>query len=319
MDANNDAHLITDIESVLDETEVGSCFDPYSHNISFLRKHLTHWPKNMTDWFECFFGPNLRAPDDRMYLFRELSQQTGGGQIQDHRYSFTDHNEEYHVRIREIDLTDEEGEDLGKLYLMSPHDDEITHRCLFAKITRENPTVAELSDLILQYNCTNRRDAPPKIGFAYVHLMVRFLTRHHQRLGINRIELFDNAYYRCPKDRSLGIHLEQSRQLEGQFPYYIQFGFIPEDVESAQVLFKNRQLMSKILTKDDMGLTDLCRVFNCDQTILRYIQMHQEQPLSHTLRYISRKNCQLYAHIYRILFEKCGLEILDSPLYTMSL
>ena len=193
-------------------------------------------------------SPTLRSPDGDLYFLREIHGQTGGG---DHIYTHVYEDREYWVKIRDIEITDDQDLSRGEIYLMSPIDDRISRRCVFAKILRDNPTTVELMDLILEYNCTDQPETPPKIGRVYVHMMTQFIIDNHERLGVNRIELTDNAHYRCPQNRRISIYLERSRQLEGEDPYYIQFGYVPKSTKSSRKLHRNRLIMSQILTKHD--------------------------------------------------------------------
>jgi hypothetical protein len=184
---------------------------------------------------------------------------------------------------------------------------------------KDDPQTAILDDLVLAYNCTDQSKTPPKIGWVYVHMMTHFLVTNRERLGIKRIELTDNAHYHCPNNRQFSIHLELSRQLEGDDPYYVQFGYRPKYRSSARRLEKNKRIMSQIMTKDYEDLSDLYRRYRYDEEVTRYIQEHQEQPLSKTLRYIGRKDCVFYHRNYEQMFETCGLKGLVSPIYVMDL
>ena len=58
---------------------------------------------------------------------------------------------------------------------------------------------------------------------------------------------------------------------------------------------------------------------NCDSKIIQYIQQHQDDPMSRTLKYIGRIDCVLFAQIYWTLFDRYGLKDLNYPIYTMEL
>ena len=62
----------------------------------------------------------------------------------------------------------------------------------------------------------------------------------------------------------------------------------------------NKKENESILTNDYMDLMGLCRINNYDQTIIKYIIVHQEQ----TLEYIGRCDCLAYYRIYKLWFEE---------------
>ena len=296
--------------------------DSVTHNTGILSGILTWKPKHrrtLEEWFRHIMAPTFRDPNGDPYLLHDphtTEDQIGGS---DHIYAHVYEGREYQVRIRDIAITDEHEDCRGKIFLMSPLDDHVNHYCLYAKIERSDPTTVELMDLILNHNCTNQPKTPPKIGRIYVHLMTQFIIEHHQELGVNRISLDDNAIYRCPLDRHMTLHLERTRQLEGDDPYYVQFGYTPQNEKSSRILLRNKRIMSHILTKDDKDLMSLCETLKGNPIINRYIQQHQNDPMSKTLKFISRTDCLFFSQIYRTLFEKYGLKELDSPLYFMNI
>ena len=148
-------------------------------------------------------------------------------------------------------------------------------------------------------------------------MITQYLKENKDLLGINRIEFHDNSHFRCPENRNISIQLELSRQLEGQYPYYVQFGYIPAHKSSRLKLMRNRQKMSQYKTSD-YPLKELCGG-RCPPDLLEYVEQHQTQPLSETLRYISRHYCQIYGKFYRTIFDDCGLHELNSPIYHMRL
>lgn len=294
------------------------------HNYEFLRHYI--YPNirrhEFDSWYYRIFVPNfiLQVGDKNSHRDENqfIHKQIGGGDYVYSRYIGKLKNQrEYHVRIRHLDLRNVKGEQSGQIYLMSPIDDNQEHRCVYAKILKSCPNVVELKDLILSYNCTDLHKTPPQIGKIYVEIMTQFLIEHQQELGIDTIELIDNAHYRCPNNRQLSIQLEKSRQLEGDDPYYMQFGYRPKYQKSSRKLWYNKNKMSQILTKDDYGLKQLCQIYECGQKIIDYIDTHQEQFLSQTLKFISRQNCEMYYQIYPHMFKKCGLKELESPIYVI--
>ena len=80
-----------------------------------------------------------------------------------------------------------------------------------------------------------------------MEIMTEFLIEHRRELGITQIELTDNSRYRCPDHRQSSIILEKSRQLEGEDPYYMQFGYYPKYLGSRNKLVDNKHRMSRLM------------------------------------------------------------------------
>ena len=77
------------------------------------------------------------------------------------------------------------------------------------------------------------------MGSTYIYIMLDFLTRNQQALGLTTVELTDNSHFRCSEDRSRSLQLGFSRQLEGEKPYYMQFGFVPKYRSAIHKLQRN--------------------------------------------------------------------------------
>ena len=141
-----------------------------------------------------------------------------------------------------------------------------------------------------------------------MRIMIDFLKTHQQDLEIQLIELDDNSHHRCHENPSDSIGLELSRQLEGDQPYYTQFGFQPKERSARQKLLHNHQRMSQIKTVQYPILLDLCRTHGFKPDLLDYIHRHRTDPMIKTLKYLSRHDCSKYSEIYRVLFRNFGLE-----------
>jgi hypothetical protein len=269
------------------------------HNKQFFKSGSAQFES----WFYRIFIPIYYAPPYNKETYLYDPHQRTSCEI----YTRTEGQHTYQMRIRYLGIIDQNMKQCGRLYLLSSADDDNQHRCVYSRINQDNPTVVELHDLILAYDLQDLHETPPKLARVYVQTMTQFLIDHHRELGINQVIVVDHAHYRCLSNRQLSIHLEQSRQLEGQEPYYMQFGYLPESGDNRHILQDNQTKMSHLLTKDVMDLVD--------QQLLTY----QEQPLSQTMKDMSHWNSVLYSSIYETIFQKCGLVKLDNPIYIMRL
>lgn len=259
----------------------------------------------------------IHQPEDYYKRHPERSQQ-GGGEIMNLKriYQYNVNGVRYRTKIVHLIATDTNDEFVGHIYLMSPIEHNTTHRCVHVMISKNDPHVADLSDVNTRYTCSDEyvhdwvQGDPPQAGGVYVRLMLRFLERHARELDIQTVELTDNAFYQCVENCVFRIHLEQSRQLEGEYPYYVQFGFMPKYLSAYQKLVHNRTVIGKLMTRDYPRLLILCHAhFTREQ--VRYVRRNQGQLLSDTLRYLSRVDCKSYSYIYQNVFEDLHLSQLE--------
>ena len=145
---------------------------------------------------------------------------------------------------------------------MSPLEQNTNNHYVWVMILRDNPKVADLSDVNKYYQCTDRGN-PINAGGLYVKLMIRFLKDNKDQFGIDQIEVTDLSQYHCPQKWYASLRLELSRQLEGRYPYYVQFGFQPKTKKNFKILMENRRIMSQLLTGDHEYLYQMCRDWGC--------------------------------------------------------
>lgn len=240
-----------------------------------------------------------------------------GGKKGDQLYHYHYQGVDYCTKISYLTGTDANGDFIAEFYLMSPLNTNNVKHCVWVTIDRQSPTVADVSDVNKQYQCSDPTN-PPIAGRIYIYMMLNFLTDHKDQLGIQYVELSDVSSYPCPEVPNVSVVLEQSRQLEGKYPYYVQFGFRPKLRENIQILKTNRQTMLHLCTSDVMT-EDFLMEYGCPRKIKEYIDTHQEHSLMDTVKYISRINCSYYGWICSKLFKQAGLKELDEPIYVKRL
>jgi len=306
--------------------------DIFGISSSILRREVEKWYRSVIEqhlWY--VRDPTLRFIHRPPYLWDKkllskqpmmcyltIGDQTGGTRgrrFYQYRYA----GKKFHVKITYLTASDSKGDVLADIFLMSPTEYNTSKHCVWVSILRDNPTVADISDVNNYYQCTDHINQPPQVGRVYVRLMLKFLKTYASDFGINTVELADTSSYRCPDNRNISIPLEMSRQMEGCYPYYIQFGFRPKSRKNLAILKQNRQIMSTILTCDGNQIFNFFREIGCSQKISDYIASHQAQLMSETLKYISRTDCVFYGKICHILFEKFGLKELEKPIYVRNL
>jgi hypothetical protein len=212
--------------------------------------------------------------------------------------------------------TDENDEELAQFYLLSPQRKINDLNCAFAKIEKNKATVVDMVSFSNKYSCTDHGD-PPKAGRIYVTMMLQFLAEHKEQLGIKRFELGDDSKHHCRENHLSFIPLEIGRQLAGNFPYYMQFGFRPKYKKNMKILERNRQIMSSIITHQ-IDLVKLFGAIEIPEDIVTYFETHKEQPLTRTMLYINQTNCVFYSSICDGMFNYLKLTRLEHPEYVMN-
>jgi hypothetical protein len=292
--------------------------DPESHNLNTLycifgQKYKTNKQWIMFQkWYILNLSPFLWYNNRQDFYYLSIITNQIGGTDTLHEYQVNSQN--YQVKIRYLEIHDRHNDLLGKILLMSPTNEDIIKNCMVVKLPRNRPDIAEICDLTKAFNCTNLTNHE-KMGGIFLQIMLDYLTENKNLLKIHTAELDDNSFHLCELDPTHRIKLEKSRQLEGDDPFYMKFGFIPRYKSVVKKLQYNKNIMSQISTEDDFGLYNMCLSHGLSREIIDYIMNHQNQPLSKTLKYISRKDCVEYSRIYEILFKNIGLKEIDQTVY----
>jgi hypothetical protein len=272
--------------------------------IKFLHKPASLWDTSVFNTYP-----------DVCYLHN--AQQEGGGYINRYYQYISDNGTKYIAKIASLIATNKRAEIIGNIFLLSPTHKNKNISCVEVIILRSNPKVADISGVNNHYSCTNHGD-PPSAGHIYIRMMLQFLKERADQLGITQVELSDCSSYKCPERPTVSIPLEFGRQLEGKDPYYMQFGFRPKSERSVIILANNRQKMSQLLTGDQI-LSDFCVKYGCTHKIKKYINEHKNQPMTETIKYISRHNCVFYGMVCHYLFKMIGLKELKNLTYVMKI
>jgi len=185
--------------------------------------------------------------------------------------------------------------------------------CLLVKIFNEE-RMAEISDLNRYYPCIEPKVL--KYGRTLVRGAIFYLEKNKKRLGINKIELQDEAAHWCEGKPYYPIKMVYSRQLLGEIPYYWQFGFRPITHEVTKIIGYN---MSKARNFTiDKEVVDGKNIINYIVSKLEFGQelydiiaeeYTKHEKLYTFLQWLSDNFCVLYFHIYDDLFR--DLKLLD--------
>ena len=226
---------------------------------------------------------------------------------------------EYKTDIRRYNLIDKDLDDndieIAEILLISPKSSGKIKQCILVKITKGNET-ADLIDLNTKFNCTDHYENPSKAGEVFesssfstksifLKCILEYLTVHKDDLGISRVELADMSKKLIKFDYDqYAIELEQSRQLEGKYPYYMSFGFIPVYTSALIKLQENKGIMNDLYT-------EYLNIIGYHKDLKEYVENHKNQLMKETIKYI-RDNYQLiYITSYKRLFEVFNLKKLE--------
>lgn len=184
--------------------------------------------------------------------------------------------------------------------------------------------MAELRDVNSYTPCFDATGL--KSGKLVIKVAIKYCRKYREQLGIERLELGDNATYYCDRPtKQYGIKLLLSRQLLGKYPYYFQFGFRPSPKICRRIEY-NLDLMKSKVTGDCfdnrsglLEFLEMCKIDNMD--LLEYVRANSSQALSTTLKYISSQFCEDYSTFYSDLYKE--LKLLEWPgwddVYTLNL
>jgi hypothetical protein len=293
--------------------------------IHFKKFYYTNIRPNLTVWDNFYNKP---------YIL-DLKREQIGGQL----FGLTTSNGKYGIEVERLTgsyVNDGKEEIEHKLYFFHPEwSDEFRqkreafrkHCCLV--IIYDTFGYGELKDLN-NYNSpcfeTVEQLVPNmREGHRVVRVAIEYCRKYKASLGIDYLELGDNATYYCDRIRRVeyGIRLSVSRQLLGQYPYYWQFGFRPSD-ETIEVIERNLDLINSKTTSqcfsDGSGLMDFLVEYRLGRDVTQYVADHVSQSLVKTLKFISNNHCKEYRKFYDDLFGRLGLRrIGGDDVYTLRL
>jgi len=223
------------------------------------------------------------------------------------------------------------------IYLMEPITfDKPSKKCITVKIEK-GIDIAYIDDVNSHFKCTDQKSNPKNASGIFLLIIMNYLKKNKNILGINRIELTDNSRKIIKiNDVIHDINLFKSRQLENKIPYYMKFGFFPvlkstyyklkknynrilnlstKDINFITILsvYKNNKLNQVLLEKNKRKSDLLIELINLEyELITEYLESNENSNIKNTIEYI-RNNFQIiYGSIYLKLFEVIGLEDLSS-------
>jgi hypothetical protein len=274
--------------------------------------------------FEKFYYDVLRQQlvvwsDDKPNLLL-LSRIQSGGSL----YRLTTTNGEYLVEVELVEgmYTTDDGEEVRhRLLFFHPKWSErfngdpigFNRQCL-SIILYPKDRYGELNSYWPCFQIVSRELAERRAGYRIVQAAIYYCRKNRTSLGIDRLELGDNATYYCVGNRHRGINLGLSCQLLGEYPYYWQFGFRPS-TEIIAIIEANLDLVYSKTTGGclgtDGGLNEFLVKYKLDPDIMRYVSEHQSQSLIETLKYISSNYCNEYRKFYEDLYVMLGLNRIE--------
>lgn len=252
----------------------------------------------------------------------------------------------YRIKISHFVSIDEYDGEIAMIYLMEPiTSDKPSKKCITVKIEKGD-SIAYIDDVNSQFKCTDQKSNPKNAGSIFLQIIMKYLKKNKNILGINRIELTDNSRKIIKTgDVVHDINLFKSRQLENKIPYYMKFGFFPVLRSTYHKLKKNYNRILNLLTKDINFITILLvyKKHKLNQALLEknkkksdllielinleydllidYLESNANLNIKNTIEYI-RINFQIiYNNIYLKLFEVIGLEDLlpDETVYYLNI
>ena len=286
------------------------------HNAKILAKILgCHNSKVFRSEYDRYIKPELFVwlNNKPHYLSLSYPEQRGGV-----AYTITTELETIPIEVeiligKDDDMTDDMTYDIvffhpkymKKFRFNKSNDLPFKKYCMMIKINREN-RFAEISDLNSYFPCFDPEYS--KFGRLMMRGVVSYCRKYRDLLGIDYLQLGDNATHYCDRDRRYPIRLSRSRQMLGQYPYYWRFGFRPNDEIIRRIKY-NLLLVATIKTGDRLSvypsqslLEYLESIGSLDVDIKRYLSVNIDASLSVSLKYISDNYCKYYSGIYEGLY-----------------
>jgi len=204
------------------------------------------------------------------------------------------------------------------VYFLHIGEPSISRHCAFIRIYNGSDT-GILGKLDGISNCLDK--SGEKEGRVIMTGIFEFCSENKTLLGIDNLELSDLSRYHCRDPTTLKpimgqdkytIELPVSRFLTGQLPYYMQFGFMPEDPTTEEIIVRNLSKIKRLDTKDYPLLSKFIQWNSgINENVVDLIKENQDMPLTVTLRLIQNMDCLYYKTVYNRLFDDLGLTRLE--------
>jgi len=209
--------------------------------------------------------------------------------------------------------------------LMHVKKSKFADRCALIRVQRGNPT-AEIAHISRHSPCftTDRQGTElfdtvknqAKYGDLLMHAIISYCREKKDELKITRLQLSDESAYMCGRNE---IQLEPARQLMGEYPYYMKFGFTPVDLSALDVLERNRRIVGQISA--DYPLANLLTIIktSIDENdhdidmngLVNMVIRNSDLPLTGMMRMIFNWNCLAFYYIYDLVFRALRMTKLE--------
>lgn len=206
--------------------------------------------------------------------------------------------------------------------------EEFAHykHCAFVRIY-DNADIGIVGEFNSIVGCIDKVTLKPDLDFQPGRVimagLLAFCREYKDSLGIVGLELSDLSRFHCKDPATLRpildanrdvIELPISRYLTGQLPYYMQFGFKPENPKDEITIRNNLSKIMQIKTRD----YPLIKIFaksdhDIPQNIIDIINNRQNDRLTKTMSDIFNVDCLYYKTIYKKMYNVLNLDdIIDS-------
>ena len=274
-------------------------------------------PKYINNWYVKHIRSKF-LNYDQIPLVQFARLQVGGAPV-----SIEFKGKTYWVNITHLVAYDEvQQHTYETITLMHVKKSKFSDRCAIIRVQRGSP-VAEIAHISSHRPCfttdqqgTELFDAvksQAKYGDLLMYAVISYCRDKKAELGIDRLQLSDKSDYVCNGNE---IHLEQVRQLMGQYPYYMKFGFTPVDRTALDVLERNRLIVGPISAGYPLAnlLTIIKSNVDTDidlKTLLQNVETDLDLPLTAVMRKIFNWNCLAFYYIYEAVFRALRMTKLE--------
>lgn len=289
-------------------------FDAEVFNMRFFerlfRKHAT--APHIDNWYLKNVQPRMKYGQLRRIRFDPVQH---GGSIIDVQYK----GQTYYVNVQHLVTEDDLGNIIENIKFMHIKDTNPSHRCAFIQVNKKE-RVALVMHITKDFPCFTKDrqgrqrfdDVKEQIrhGDLLMETVISYCRNNKDSFGIDRLQLSDVSAYVCGRQE---IMLEKARQLMGDDPYYMKFGFQSIESEANEILEHNRKIMVDLLAGDPR--VKLITIINANvneneveiHQLLDLVENNLDQSLIRVMKMIFRWSCLSFYYIYDAVFRAVGL------------
>ena len=255
------------------------------------------------------FYKRMQLNNGMLWLNHVTREQNGGGQFIEISTKFGDYIVNIHQIEGEIVSVDGHKYPNMEIYFMSLVKESRATDCIWLTVDPEEQT---------GYGIRGRdEDTPFSIyegedqGAILLENMIKFARFNAKRFHIARLELDDIARRSCNKRGDTSFMISESNMLQGRYPYYMKYGFVPVSKSAKKIIDTNiSKINDAAINSRDLISSLEMDSDTIDESFRKFLSENDGKMATTVANKLMTTNCVTYSMYYKRLYEYYGLRSL---------